>query len=158
MKCQRVLSSRKQASRYIFATHTDVKSIPRINFRVTVLSQDFHGRSYQLVFITGYRSLIEELQKQRLMNTLSSHSCETYKQCVRYVFTGFFFAHLTSRPSRHSYLVYCQRDSHATSQTAIYANITQTGRMKVYFTWFWIVLAGFVGGCRWFWLVPCFCN
>ena len=37
----------------------------------------------------------------------------------------------------------CQRDSHATSPTAIYANITQTGRIRVYCSWFWVVLAGF---------------
>ena len=36
-----------------------------------------------------------------------------------------------------------QRDSHATSQTAIYANITQTGRIRVYCKWVWVVLAGF---------------
>ena len=51
----------------------------------------------------------------------------------------------------------CQRDSHATSQTAIYANITQTGRVRLYCSWFWVVLVGFVGGfgwfCRWFWVV-----
>ena len=41
---------------------------------------------------------------------------------------------------------YCQRDSHATSQTAIYANITQTGRIRVYCSCFWVVLVGFVGG------------
>ena len=33
---------------------------------------------------------------------------------------------------------------------AIYANITQTGRIRVYCRWFWVVLVGFVGGCRWF--------
>ena len=50
----------------------------------------------------------------------------------------------------------CQRDSHATSQTAIYANITETGRIKVYCSWFWVVLVGFVGfvgGFGWFWVV-----
>ena len=47
----------------------------------------------------------------------------------------------------------CQRDSHATSPTAIYANITQTGRIRVYCRWFWVVLAGFVGVCSWFWVV-----
>ena len=50
----------------------------------------------------------------------------------------------------------CQRDSHATSPTAIYANITQTGRIRVYCSWFWVVLVGFVGfvgGFGWFWLV-----
>ena len=66
----------------------------------------------------------------------------------------------------------CQRDSHATSQTAIYANITQIGRVRVYCRWFWVVLAGFVAGCSgfwvvsgsfgwfcwWFWQVPCFSN
>ena len=52
----------------------------------------------------------------------------------------------------------CQRDSHATSPTAIYANITQTGRIRVYCSWFWVVLAGFAGGFGWFWLVPCFGN
>ena len=43
----------------------------------------------------------------------------------------------------------CQHDSHATSQTAIYASITQTGRIRVYCSWIWIVLVGFVGfvGC-----------
>ena len=46
----------------------------------------------------------------------------------------------------------CQRDSHATSHTAIYANITQTGSIRVYRRWFWVVLVGFVGGCGWFWL------
>ena len=48
---------------------------------------------------------------------------------------------------------YCQRDSHATSQTAIYANITQTGRIRVYCSCFWVVLVGFVGfvgGFGWF--------
>ena len=70
-------------------------------------------------------------------------------------FCGLFFTHLISR---HSYLVYCQCDSHATSQMAIYANITQPGCIKVYCRWFWIVLAGFVGGCRWFWLVACSSN
>ena len=44
-----------------------------------------------------------------------------------------------------------QSVSHATSQTAIYANITQTGRIKVYCSWFWVVLVGFVGGFGWFW-------
>ena len=47
----------------------------------------------------------------------------------------------------------CQRDSHAKTQTAIYANITQTGRIRVYCRWFWVVLAGFVGGCRWVWVI-----
>ena len=52
----------------------------------------------------------------------------------------------------------------------MYANITQTGRIRVYCSWFWVVLvgfAGFVGGfvgfvgfvggfgwfCWWFWVV-----
>ena len=51
---------------------------------------------------------------------------------------------------------YCRRDSHATSRTPIYANITQTGRIRVYCSWFWVVLVGFVGfvgGFGWFWLV-----
>ena len=54
---------------------------------------------------------------------------------------------------------YCRRDSHTTSRTAIYANITQTGRIWVYCSWFWVVLVGFgfVGGfgwfCWWFWVV-----
>ena len=48
---------------------------------------------------------------------------------------------------------YCRRDSHATSRTAIYANITQTGRIWVYCSWFWVVLVGFVGGFGWFWVV-----
>ena len=51
---------------------------------------------------------------------------------------------------------YCRRDSHATSPTAIYANITQTGRIWVYCSWFWVVLVGFVGfvgGFGWFWVV-----
>ena len=69
----------------------------------------------------------------------------------------------------------CWRDSHATSQTTIYSNITQTGRIRVYCSWFWVVLVGlvgFVGGFGWFWLVllvvlglfgwfwlvPCFIN
>ena len=95
--------------------------------------------------------LIEELRKRRLMNTLiSPHSCETYKQCTRYVFAGFFFTHLISR---HSYLVYRQRDSHATSQTAIYANnITQTGRIRYIvdgFGSFWLVLLVVLGGFGW---------
>ena len=70
---------------------------------------------------------------------------------------------------------YCRRDSHTTSRTPIYANITQTGRIRVYCSWFWVVLVGFVGfvggfgwfwvvllvvlgGFGWFWLVPCFSN
>ena len=51
---------------------------------------------------------------------------------------------------------YCRRDSHATSRTPIYTNITQTGRIRVYSSWFWVVLVGFVGfvgGFGWFWLV-----
>ena len=51
---------------------------------------------------------------------------------------------------------YCGRDNHATSRTAIYANITQTGRIRVYCSWFWVVLVGFVGfvgGSGWFWVV-----
>ena len=65
----------------------------------------------------------------------------------------------------------CQRDSHATSETAMYANITQTGRIRVYCSWFWVVLVGFVsfvggfgwfwlvlGRLGWFWVVPCFSN
>ena len=48
---------------------------------------------------------------------------------------------------------YCGRDSHATSRTAIYANITQPGRIRVYCSWFWVVLVGFVGGFGWFWVV-----
>jgi len=47
----------------------------------------------------------------------------------------------------------CQRDSHATSQTAIYANITQTGRIRVYCRLLCVVLAGFVGNSSWFWVV-----
>ena len=48
--------------------------------------------------------------------------------------------------------------SHAKPQTAIYANITQTGRIifRVYCSWFWVVLVGFVGfegGFGWFWVV-----
>ena len=38
-------------------------------------------------------------------------------------------------------------------QTAIYANITQIGRVRVYCRWFWVVLAGFVAGCSGFWVV-----
>ena len=70
---------------------------------------------------------------------------------------------------------YCRRDSHTTSRTAIYANITQTGRIWVYCSWFWVVLVGFVGFVGgfgwfcwwfwvvlgrfgWFWVVPCFSN
>ena len=63
-----------------------------------------------------------------------------------------------------------------TSPTAIYANITQTGRIWVYCSWFWVVLVGFVDGFGWFcwwfwvvllvvlgrfgwfWVVPCFSN
>ena len=55
----------------------------------------------------------------------------------------------------------CRRDSHATSRTPIYANITQTGRVGVCCSWFWVVLVGFVGfvgGFGWFWVVPCFSN
>ena len=55
---------------------------------------------------------------------------------------------------------YCRRDSHATSRTLIYASITQTGRIRVYRSWFWVVLVGFVGFvggfgwfCWWFWVV-----
>ena len=51
---------------------------------------------------------------------------------------------------------YCRRDSHATSRTPIYANIKQTGRIRVYCSWFWVVLVGFVGfvgGFGWFWVV-----
>ena len=51
---------------------------------------------------------------------------------------------------------YGGRDSHATSRTANYANITQTGRIRVYCSWFWVVLVGFVGfvgGFGWFWVV-----
>ena len=54
---------------------------------------------------------------------------------------------------------YCGRDSHATSRTVIYI-ITQTGRIRVYCSWFWVVLVGFVGFvggfgwfCWWFWVV-----
>ena len=50
----------------------------------------------------------------------------------------------------------CERVSHATPQTAIYANITQTCRIRVYCSWFWVVLVGFVGftgGFGWCWLV-----
>ena len=64
---------------------------------------------------------------------------------------------LRARKSMH----YCRRDSHATSRTAIYANVTQTGRIWVYCSWFWVVLVGFdgfVGGFGWFWVVPCFSN
>mgnify|MGYP000365069600 CR=1 FL=1 len=46
----------------------------------------------------------------------------------------------------------CQRDSHATSPMAIYANITQTGRISM----LWLVLGRFgwfCWFCRWFWLV-----
>ena len=74
---------------------------------------------------------------------------------------------------------YCRRDSHPTSRTPIYANITQTGRIRVYCSWFWVVLVGFVGfvggfvggfgwfcwwfwvvldGFGWFWVVQCFSN
>ena len=70
---------------------------------------------------------------------------------------------------------YCRRDSHATSRTAIYANIPQIGRIWVYCSWFWVALVGFVGfvgGFGWFWVVllvvlggfgsfwvvPCFSN
>ena len=77
----------------------------------------------------------------------------------------------TVRPRKIPFLD-SQRDSHATSHTAIYANITQTGRIRVYCRWFWVVLVGFVGGFGsfwlvllvvlgrfgWFWLVPCFSN
>ena len=60
---------------------------------------------------------------------------------------------------------YCRRDSHATSRTPIYTNITQTGRIRVYCSWFWVVLHWFcwwfwvvLDGFGWFWLVPCFSN
>ena len=49
-----------------------------------------------------------------------------------------------------------RRDSHATSRTAIYANIPQIGRIWVYCSWFWVALVGFVGfvgGFGWFWVV-----
>ena len=46
-----------------------------------------------------------------------------------------------------------QRDSHATSPTAIYANITQTGRIRVYCRWFCVVLPDFLGSSSWFWIV-----
>ena len=56
----------------------------------------------------------------------------------------------------------CERDSHATPQTAIYANITQTGHIRVYCSWFWlvllVVLGRIVGGFRSFWVVPCLSN
>ena len=38
---------------------------------------------------------------------------------------------------------YCRRDSHATSRTLINTNIMQTGRIRVYCSWFWVVLGGF---------------
>ena len=54
----------------------------------------------------------------------------------------------------------CERVSHVTPQTAIYANITQTCRIRVCCSWFWVVLVGFVGFvkgfgwfCWWFWVV-----
>ena len=50
-------------------------------------------------------------------------------------------------------LVYCQRDSHATPQPAIY---TQTGRIRYIvdgFGSFWLVLLVVVGGFGWFWVV-----
>ena len=83
-----MLSRLKQASRYIFATQTDVKSMLRIIFRMAILTEDFYVRSYRLV-LTGYQSLIKELQKRRLMIILSPHSCETYKQCTQYAFARF---------------------------------------------------------------------
>ena len=46
-----------------------------------------------------------------------------------------------------------QHDSHATSQTAIYANITQTGRIRVYCSWFWLVLLVVLAGFGSFWVV-----
>ena len=55
------------------------------------------ARSYRLVSITEYWSQVEELQKQRLMNILIPHSCETYKECTQYVFAGSFFMHPISR-------------------------------------------------------------
>ena len=65
------------------------------------------------------------------------------------------FLHISHQDHQDTFIwsIICQRGSHATSQTAIYANITQTGRIKVYCGWFWVVLAGFLGGCRWFWVV-----
>ena len=82
--------------------------------------------------------------------------------------------HSTKSDRKNKQVPY-QRDSHVTSQTANYANITQTGRIRVYCSWFWVVLVGFVGfvgGFGWFWLVllvvlgrfgwfwvvPCFSN
>ena len=57
----------------------------------------------------------------------------------------------------------CQRDSHATSPTTIYANITQTGRISMLYLvlgrfgwfcrWFWLVLLVVLGGFGWFWVV-----
>ena len=46
--------------------------------------------------------------------------------------------------------------SHATSRTAIYANIPQIGRIWVYCSWFWVALVGFVGfvgGFGSFWVI-----
>ena len=59
-----------------------------------------------------------------------------------------------------------QSVSHATSQAAIYANISRKLVVLRYivagFGWFWlvlwVVLAGFGGGFGWFWLVLCFSN
>ena len=62
----------------------------------------------------------------------------------------------TFNKGREIPLLNCQRDSHATSQTVIYANIAQTGRIRVYCSWFWVVLVGFVGflgGFGSFWVV-----
>ena len=110
---------------------------------------------------------------------------KTYRVHCLHVFTRMralnsFNAKNTIRARK--FHAYCLRDSHATSRTTIYANITQTGRIWVYCSWFWVVLVGFVGGfgwfCwwfwvvlgrfgwfwvvlggfRWFWVVPCFSN
>ena len=66
---------------------------------------------------------------------------------------GWFWLTLAGFGWFHVLVTTCQCDGHATSQTTIYANITQSGCIKVYCGWFWVVLAGFVGGRRWFWLV-----
>ena len=55
--------------------------------------------------------------------------------------------------------MFFQRDGHATTQMVIYANITQTGRIRVYCRWFWLVLLVVVGGfLGHFGLVPWFSN
>ena len=126
-----------------------------------------------VAWLSRWQSCMECSRPYRVLRietlTKSQSVLSRWKQTSRYIFATqtdvksmLWICYVRYRHSKMYWKFHsthdCHHDSHATSQTAIYTNITQTGRIRVYCRWFWVVLVGFVVGCRWSWLVRCFSN